>query len=285
MSKKKSSFDVTFWGVRGSIPTPEKIYLKYGGNTSCIEVRCGKSILIFDAGSGMKNLGASLAKEFGNKPAEVSMLISHTHWDHIQGFPFFSFIYMKEKKINVYGGHCYSDIRTLLGKQMDREFFPVTLDELFAQFKFSDLNDNPILIDDIKIYHTHLLHPALSVGYRVEYNNRIFVYLTDNELIDEDDLPGYNIRNVGSLIKNADVLVAEAQYTENEYLSKVGWGHSTAEKVVDISIQFGVKSVYIFHHDPYHSDDVIDEIVESGKKRAGKKLKVFGAKEGLTISL
>ena len=285
MKKADAKMEIRFWGVRGSIPTPGKDFLKYGGNTSCVEVRCGNTILIFDSGSGIKDLGFSLVKEFADKQHEVNLFISHTHWDHIQGFPFFNYIYMKNKVINIYGGHLSFDIETLLQGQMKREYFPVLLEEVQSKLNFIDIKENPIKIKNINVYHTHMLHPALSLGFRVEYLDKVFVYATDNELIYDKEMPGYNISNIGNLIKGADVLVADCQYTGNEYSAKVGWGHSALEGIIDICIEFGVKILYTYHHDPYHDDKYLDGMIKVGKNRAGNSLKVFGAKEGIRIEI
>ncbi len=283
--KKKNDMIVRFWGVRGSIPTPERDFLKYGGNTPCVELRCGETILIFDAGTGLKNLGLSLIKEFGNKPQEINLLLSHTHWDHIQGFPFFSYIYMENKTINIYGGHHFMETKSLLAGQMSKEYFPVKLEDLPASIKYIDLLEDPVKINNITVYHTHLLHPELSLGFRVEYKDKVFVYATDNELVKDTEMPGFNIENIGQLIKDADLLVAECQYTSKEYPEKVGWGHSTIEGVIDISIKYGVKNLYTFHHDPYHNDDKLDEMLEEGKKRAGRKIKIFASRDGMEVKI
>ncbi len=283
--KKRNDMLVRFWGVRGSIPTPGKEYLKYGGNTPCVELRCGDTILIFDAGTGLKNLGLSFVKEFGNSPHEINLLLSHTHWDHIQGFPFFSYIYMESKTINIYGGHHFMDTKSLLAGQMRNEYFPVKLEDLPASIKYFDLFVDPIKINDIVIYHTHLLHPELSLGFRVEYRGKVFVYATDNELVKNDEMPEFNIDNIGELIKDADLLVAECQYTDREYPEKVGWGHSTIEGVIDLSKKYGVKKLYTFHHDPYHNDNKLDEMLADGEKRAGSRLKVFASKDGMEVKI
>jgi phosphoribosyl 1,2-cyclic phosphodiesterase len=276
---------IRFWGVRGSIPTPGKEFIRYGGNTPCVEVRCGDTIIIFDAGTGLKNLGLQLAKEFGSDSHEVHLFISHTHWDHIQGFPFFSYIYMENKMINVYGGHYFKSIEELLAGQMQKEYFPVTLENLPAQMNYYEIMKDPMKINDVTIHSTHLMHPALSLGFRLEYRNRVFVYATDNELFTGILKEDFNRANLETLIKDADVLVAETQYTNEEYPKKIGWGHSTIEGVVNMVKKHNVKSLYTFHHDPYHSDKEIDRMMKIARKLKGKSLRVFAAQEGMTIRL
>lgn len=283
MKTSEGKIKVTFWGVRGSIPTPGKDFVKYGGNTSCVEVRFGDTILIFDAGTGMRDLGRSMVSEFNGDPLEVHILISHTHWDHIQGFPFLDLAYMKDNKIKLYGGQSVSSLEKLILGQMDREYFPVSLFELAAEIEFVELMDNPFTINDLKIYYTHLFHPALSLGYRVEYKDKVIVYATDNEILNDPDLEGYNVKNIGNLIKDADILIADCQYTSEEYASKIGWGHSSIEKVVEIAGKFGVKNVFAFHHDPLRTDKEIDAQIRKVRRHAQKPLKVYAAREKTSI--
>jgi len=285
MKKKDHSIGVRFWGVRGSIPTPGREFIKYGGNTSCVEVRCGDTILIFDAGTGTRGLGGSLLGEFDGRPMELHILFSHTHWDHIQGFPFLEPAYHRGNTINLYGGHSVSDLEKLILGQMDREYFPVTLLELASEVNFKALSDNPFYINDVKIYYTYLFHPGLSLGFRVEYRNRVFVYATDNEILTEPEMEGYNERNMENLIGNADILVAECQYTEEEYMKKIGWGHSSIDQVVRISRMFGVKNLFSFHHDPMRTDREIDKMIKHARRIAGKKLSVYAAREGSSFSV
>jgi ribonuclease BN (tRNA processing enzyme) len=192
---------------------------------------------------------------------------------------------MESKTIQIYGGHHFMDTESLLAGQMKNEYFPVKLEELPAAINYYDLFEDPIKINDATIYHTHLLHPELSLGFRVEYQGKVFVYATDNELVTDIDIPEFNIDNIGLLIKDADLLVAECQYTNKEYPEKVGWGHSTIEGVIDISTQYGVKNLYTFHHDPYHNDEKLDEMLADGKKRAGKKLNVFASRDGMEVKM
>ncbi len=268
-----------FWGVRGSIPTPGKDFKKYGGNTPCVELRCGDTILVFDAGTGIRGFGKSLLAEAGGRPVSVHVLFSHTHWDHIQGFPFFEIAYLKGNSITLYGGHTVNDLEKLILRQMEREYFPVTLFELAADIRFVTLRDNPFRINDVTVYFTHLFHPGLSLGFRVEYRGKVFVYATDNEILNDPEMGGYNDRNVGNLIRGADILIAECQYTEEEYRKKIGWGHSSIEQVVSIANRYGVKNLFAFHHDPDRTDREIDRMVRRARKLAVKPLAVFAARE------
>ncbi len=192
---------------------------------------------------------------------------------------------MKEKVIHVYGGHYFFNINEILSGQMKREYFPVVLDEVPFRLIFHELYDNPLYIGDIELYHTHLLHPALSLGFRLEYKGKVFVYATDNELIKDDKMPEYNLKNIRNLINNADVLVAECQYTDTEYTCKVGWGHSTIESVMELAKENNVKRLYTFHHDPYHNDFYIDGMIKKARRRAGSNLSITGAREGMVVTL
>jgi phosphoribosyl 1,2-cyclic phosphodiesterase len=285
LSENNYSIKIKFWGTRGSIPTPGKYFIKYGGNTPCVEMRCGNTILIFDAGSGMRELGASLIHEFAGRPNEYHILISHTHWDHIQGFPFFSMAYLPGNKVKFYGGNSVTGLEKLIFGQMDREYFPVTLFELASDVTFHAMTESPFYINDVKIYFTHQIHPALSLGFRVEYCGKVAVYATDSEMSNDPDIEKINERNIGNLIKNADVLIADCQYTASEYENKVGWGHTSIDKVVEISNKYNVKNLFAFHHDPLRTDEQLDIMLDNAREKVKKPMKLFGAKEKSTVYL
>lgn len=278
-------FKIKFWGVRGSIPTPGRNFIRYGGNTPCIEVRCGETLIIIDAGSGIRELGDSLAQEFKGRNAEIHMLISHTHWDHIQGFPFFKMAYIPGTVINFYGGHSVSALEKLIFGQMEREYFPVSLNDLQSTIGFSALTESPFKINDVTIHFTHLIHPTLSLGFRIEYRGKVFVYATDSEISTDPDIERINSRNLSYLMHDADALVADCQYTLEEYENKVGWGHSAIEKTVELCSSFNVKNLFAFHHDPTRTDDQLDDLIEKGKRYAGPGLNIYPAKEKQTIYL
>ncbi len=285
MDKDNHNIKVKFWGTRGSIPTPGKYFVKYGGNTPCVEVRCGDTILIFDAGSGMRELGGSFLQEFGGDPQKYHILISHTHWDHIQGFPFFTPAYLPGNTLIFYGGNSVSALEKLIYSQMDRDFFPVAVHELASEVNFQHITESPIFIDDVKIYFTHQIHPSLSLGFRVEYRGKTVVYATDSEMSNDPEIEQVNERNIGNLIKDADVLIADCQYTLDEYDQKVGWGHTAIDKVVEVASKFGVKNLFAFHHDPVRTDEQLDTMLYNAQKLVKKPMKLYGAKEKSTIYL
>lgn len=285
INKDNYNIKIKFWGVRGSIPTPGKYFLKYGGNTPCVEIRCGDTIIILDAGTGLRELGASLLHEFAGSPKEYNILISHTHWDHIQGFPFFHMAYLPGNKISFYGGNSVSALEELIYGQMDKEYFPVTVFELASNVVFNTLAESPFFINDVKIYFTHLIHPSLSLGFRIEYKGKVVVYATDSEISDDPEIEMINERNIGNLIKDADVLIADCQYTDEEYKNKHGWGHTAISKTVEISNRFNVKNLFAFHHDPLRTDEELDIILYNAGKLVKPPMKLFGAAEKKTIYL
>lgn len=281
----KHDIRIKFWGTRGSIPTPGKYFIKYGGNTPCVEIRCGETILIFDAGSGMRELGASLIHEFAGSPKEFHIFISHTHWDHIQGFPFFSMAYLPGNTINFYGGNSVSTLEKLIYGQMDKEYFPVSLYELSSKIKFNTVTDSPFTIGDITVHFTHQIHPSLSLGFRIEYKGKTVVYATDSEISNDPEIEAVNDRNIGNLFRDADVLIADCQYTKEQYETKIGWGHSSIDKIVDKCNTFGVKRLFAFHHDPMRTDEELDIMIDNASAQAKPPLKIYGAREKTSVLL
>ena len=282
---KERNFSVKFWGVRGSIPSPGSKFIKYGGNTPCVEVRCGDTIIILDAGTGLRELGDSMLKEFSGRNVELHMLISHTHWDHIQGFPFFRMAYLPGTTINFYGGLSVSALEKPIFGQMEREYFPVSLNELQSTLRFNALTRSPFKINDVTIHFTHLIHPTLAIGFRIEYKGKVLVYATDSEISSDPDIEKINERNISRLVHDADVLVADCQYTMEEYQNKSGWGHTAIEKSVEISNKYNVKNLFAFHHDPARTDDMIDVMIEKARALASPRLRVYAAKEKQVIYL
>lgn len=285
MSKDNYNIRIKFWGTRGSIPTPGKYFIKYGGNTPCVEIRCGDTILILDAGSGIRELGASLLYEFSGTKRDYHILISHTHWDHIQGFPFFTMAYLPGNRVIFHGGNSVSALEKLIYGQMDREYFPVTVYELSSDVSFETLTDSPFTIGDVTIHFTHLIHPALSLGFRIEYRGKTVVYATDSEISNDPEIERINEKNIGNLIKNADVLIADCQYTTEEYENKAGWGHTAIDKAVAMANKHGVRNLFAFHHDPLRTDEQMDIMLYNAQKLVRPPMKLHGAREKTTVYL
>lgn len=250
------SFGVKFWGVRGSIACPSPQHIKYGGNTSCVEIQAGDHRLIFDAGTGIRNLGQDLLQS-GHKQSHL--MLTHTHWDHINGFPFFTPAYVPGNSFHVMAGHLceMGGIREVLANQMANPTFPVPLEIMEANLTFEDFRagDSFELEAGIKIVTAPLNHPNGATGYRVEYNGKSICYVTDTEhVIDKPD------QNVLVLIEGADLVIYDTTYTDEEFPSKVGWGHSTWQEGIRLCQAAGAKRLALFHHDPDHTDDMMDEI-------------------------
>lgn len=245
------SFKVKFWGVRGSIACPSAKYVMYGGNTSCIEVSCGGQRIILDAGTGIRNLGHWFLKKYDG---HVQLLMSHTHWDHINGFPFFSPAFRPDRSFTVMAGHMWDSelsIRDVFAGQMAHPTFPVPLEAMKATLEFEDFEagDTFNMGPDIKIRTAKLNHPDNATGYRIEHKGKSMCYITDTEhVIGKPD------QNVLGLIEGADLVIYDSTYTDDEFPAKMGWGHSTWQEGVRLCRQANVKQLAIFHHDPDHED-------------------------------
>jgi phosphoribosyl 1,2-cyclic phosphodiesterase len=280
---------VRFWGTRGSIPTPANWTRVYGGNTSCVEVRFDETVFICDAGSGIRELGKDMVHR-PSHPNEFHLLITHTHWDHIQGFPFFLPAYMKEMQIRVYGAY------QLLSGQMSSEYFPVSFRDLGANIIADELPDGEKVINGVTVRHFPLNHPGGCVGYIFEKDGKKIVYATDNEIVLQPGDKFPDLTNDGPLrsapadllkaVEGADLLIADAQYDDEEYATKIGWGHSTCLSVTDLAIQANVKNLALFHHDPECQDTQIDGKIEACCERVARhqaQLAVFAAREGMEL--
>lgn len=290
---------IKFWGTRGSIPSPGKSTVKYGGNTSCVEVRAGKQILIFDAGTGIRDLGNQLLHEFKSQPVTVHLFISHTHWDHIQGFPFFMPAYNKNFQIIVYGPPARDkSLKDLFKFQMDSEYFPVPLGGLNAQIVMQEVRE-PFRIGDLQITSFYMNHPAMTLAYKIFDGEKTFVFATDNEpyrytlhAVRKDPLASQYGAELDQkfieFISGADFVVCDAQYTLEEYRLKVGWGHSPIESVMEFAIKANVKQLALYHHDPSHDDAAVDAIVKHAQQLISSQkssVQCFGASEGMEITL
>jgi phosphoribosyl 1,2-cyclic phosphodiesterase len=274
---------VKFWGVRGSIPVPGPTTVRTGGNTSCVEVECGVHTIILDAGTGIRLLGYEFVKE---KKKEAHIFISHVHWDHIQGFPFFNPVFIKGNTFYLYGGrNVTTTLEETLYGQMNYPNFPVMLQDLPSQIKFNDLDEGEVIKigdDEVTVENVRLNHPNGVYSYRISYGGNSLIYATDTEHYSNPDA------KLVEFAKGADLLIYDAQYFPEEYSggsgggSKVGWGHSTMVEGTKVARLAGVKKLVLFHHEPLHTDDEVDR-----KERIARELfpDTEAAREGLVIEL
>jgi phosphoribosyl 1,2-cyclic phosphodiesterase len=286
---------IKFWGTRGSIPTPGINTVRYGGNTSCIELRSSKgTLIVIDCGTGAFPLGRYLVKK-NKKKINGHVLIGHTHWDHIQGIPFFSPFFVTGNKWDIFGpkGLEHSIQETLAG-QMQETYFPVRLNQLRATLNYHDIGEKEFAIHDIKVIPRHLNHTILTCGYRFEVDGLSVVYACDHEphshilATGKGSVTGADKR-YAEFLANADLVIHDAQYTAKEYPKKIGWGHSTIEYAIKMCQYANVKRLALTHHDPLRTDDEIDILLEkinkSIKNKAGSLLEIFAAAEGQEIVL
>lgn len=285
-----SDLKLTFWGTRGSIPVPGPTTVKYGGNTACLDLRSDEGDwIVFDAGSGIRELAVSLDL---SKKHNITLFISHPHWDHISGFPFFIPAFIPGNTINVYGPSTFEkSLEEVMRGQMSYSYFPVRTEELLAKIYFHDIKEEGLTIGNFAIQSKMLNHPVTCLGYKVKYKNKTFIYLGDNE-------PYYNVFNdndsevsqfaddmnkkLMDFVKDADVLVTDTQYIPSEYESHRGWGHSTTHDAINMAIKANVKKLFFFHHDPQRKDVDLDQIVEHYRKiikEKGYNIEIYGAME------
>ncbi len=288
---------VRFWGTRGSFPKPGPKTLRYGGNTSCVEVRGSDgTLIVIDCGTGAHDLGRLLvASEDG--PRHGHLLLGHTHWDHIQGFPFFGPLFDDGFEWEIYApGGRGRDIEAVLAGQMAYEYFPINLEGLNASVRLHDLTEGVFEIGNIRVTTHYMNHPALTLGFRLEADGATLVYASDHEphsLHPRGVPPGtvpihHEDRRHVEFLQGADLLIHDAQYTLDEFPEKEGWGHAPVERVVDYAILGRVRQLALYHHDPDRTDDAIDQIVEMAQGRARDAEhtpRIFGAAEGLTLDL
>src|ERR1700722_4064079 len=291
----KMSCYVKFWGTRGSIPTPGNNTKRFGGNTPCIEIRFGDQLFICDAGSGIRELGADLLAR-GPGPISAHLFLTHTHWDHIQGFPFFTPAYVPGNQFYIYGRHANDEhFFKLLSGQMVSDYFPVRFADLRSNIIARHLTDGQGEIGGVKVTTLDMEHPGGCIGYSFVCNGVKIVYATDNEI---DRLlpdaptprnPQDSLRPIPQRLidfaADADLLIADGQYTEDEYYpSRVGWGHASCLTALDLAVQAKAKQLAIFHHDPNRSDTDVDQLIDACRQRAarfGSSVVVHGAREGV----
>ena len=274
---------IRFWGTRGSIPTPGPATVRYGGNTACVEVRDATgALLVLDAGTGLRELGVYLMSANGKRPLSVDILLSHLHWDHIQGLPFFRPAFVPNSKLRIVGPKQSRSMKTLLGLGMDDPFFPVDLDDIPAKIEIGEMtNGSEERIGPYRVRSASIFHPQPALAYRIEADGRTVVYATDTE----DAFSG-KPNPVIELAAGADTLIHDAQFLQSDF--KPTWGHSTIDAAIDVAAKAKVKRLVLYHHDPERSDDALDHIGRDAQ-RAGRErlpgLEVVVAREGLELEV
>lgn len=272
------AFTVRFWGVRGSIASPGPDTIRYGGNTACIEVRCGDALLVFDAGTGLRPLGERLMRD---GPVDLDLFLTHSHFDHVCGLPFFAPAFDPASHVRVWAGHLGPErtLRPVLAGMMSTPLFPVPVDVFRADCAFRDFACGATLEPrpGVVLRTGPLNHPDRAVGYRVEFAGRSFCYITDTEHPAEG-----RDAAVMALVRGADLLVYDSTYTDAEYPARIGWGHSTWQECLRVAEAAGVGRAVIFHHDPARTDGALDAIAaEADSVRPGTLI----AREGMELAL
>jgi len=274
---KDSTFSLRFWGVRGSISCPGQSHQRYGGNTSCLEVRCGARLLIFDGGTGIRDLGQKLVAE---APLDTDLFLTHTHHDHIAGLPFFAPFFDERNTIRLLAGHLAPafGLHQVLCQFMTAPLFPVPPQIFAAAVTYKDFlaGESLDLGDGITIRTAPLNHPNGATGYRIEFAGKSICYITDTEHV-----VGTPDQNILDLIKGADYVIYDSSYTDEEFPSYIGWGHSTWQEGRRLCDAAGVGTLVVFHHDPNHDDSFMDQVAQEAEAaRPGTLI----AREGMVLT-
>ncbi len=296
---------IKFWGVRGSIPTPGPRTTRYGGNTSCLEISFpDKPLMIVDAGSGIRELGKDLLTR--QHPIQAYIFLSHFHWDHIQGLPFFQPAFESQNNFVIYGcDEPNVDLTKIISMQMNPIYFPVAIEDMSAKVEFRPITEEQFTLNDVDVETKFLNHPGYTLGFRFTYNSKSIVYMSDNEPFyrKQNHTSRYTRDSLESRFENyvedkenhlirflagADVLIHDAQYFPEEYQQRISWGHSPYTYAVDLAVKGRVKQLILFHHDPDHDDDTVDRILDLSRNRLrqqGYRIECLAAAEGDAIHL
>jgi phosphoribosyl 1,2-cyclic phosphodiesterase len=298
-----SPTQLKFWGTRGSISVPGSSTLRYGGNTTCVELRADGEIIVLDAGSGIRPLGIALEKEFGAQPIKLSLLITHAHWDHIQGLPFFASAYEKKNEIHVRG---YDGVDTsfnkIMAEPMKAPFFPIAMRELSARINIKKLTEMEFSAGKVQVRARFVNHPGVCAGYRLFTSAGSIAFLPDHEpyvflhSVKANHMSPEQMKKTAAEERNSlveflhgsDILILDAQYTDAEYETHIGWGHGSVSSAVSLALDAEIRKLLLFHHDPGHDDPTVDAMVDDARRlirESGKELEVDGAREGEEVLL
>ncbi len=293
---KKNRAEVSFWGTRGGISTPGRSTEKYGGNTPCVSVGYGNDLFILDAGTGIRILGNELIMSGQLKTKQLHLFLTHTHWDHIQGMPFFVPAYLKGTRLVVYGSPSKGGfLESILRGQMDYDYFPVDLASLSADLHIVEMEDQQVQFGDVTVtWEEQVYHPGGCLRYRFDFGGKRVVFASDvelNQVFGKDyptDEEKMHAQQYLRFIQGSDLLIGDGQYTAEQYTSKVAWGHTSMELLMEIAHRAGVKKLAVYHHDPDHSDTMIDEFWNQFAPiyaQAQPPMQVFWAREGMSIPI
>ncbi|MBM82007.1 MAG: MBL fold metallo-hydrolase [Planctomycetaceae bacterium] len=293
-----SDMIVNFWGTRGSIPTPGRSTEKYGGNTTCVELRYEDTLIILDSGSGIRELGVSLLDEFGARPISGHIVFTHLHWDHIQGFPFFSCGYMPRNQFTIWGAPRENGgVKRMLSGQMEGDYFPIPLAAMQANLDFKEVRQQ-FQIGNVNVRTQPLPHPDGCMGYRFDAGDASFVFATDCELdkiarnsdalLDDHMLAREFDEKLLDFFRGANLVVIDCQYTDEVYKTRRGWGHNSVATCIDLIRQTRPDMLALTHHDPQSSDALVSNMTSDASKRAHElelPTLVFAAREGMKLNV
>src|SRR5437667_5459713 len=283
-SASESPVRLKFWGTRGSIAVPGPETLRYGGNTTCVELRADGEIIVLDAGSGIRPLGVALQKEFQAQPIKLSLLITHAHWDHIQGFPFFKTAYDSNNQIRIFGfDGAGATFREIMTEPMRAPFFPITMRELSARMDINKLTEMKFSLGKVDVHAAFVNHPGVCAGYRISTNGGSVAFMPDHEPYEfflhraggrqlspeqAKQIAADEHARLVQFLHGSDILILDAQYSDQEYKNHVGWGHGSISSAVSLALEADIQTLLLFHHDPSHDDNTVDTMVESARELA-----------------
>jgi len=274
-----------FWGTRGSIPSPGISTVKYGGNTTCVELLLNDgTLVIFDAGTGIRKLGNQIIQN--NSNGTIHLFLTHSHWDHIQGFPFFLPAYSEDVQIKIFGcPPAFDKLKEILSSQMESSYFPVNFNQLKAKIIFKEIAQNEQWIKDAQFSFIRNNHPGAAYGFKVNQDDKTIIFITDNELLPSNNSANTSWEQFIDFCQDADVLVHDAHYLQEEMVETAGYGHSSYEDAFDLGVKANVKRLIFFHHEPDRKDDEIEAIIKHYRKKRDNlkiSMKLDAAKEGLS---